>query len=146
MSVMSGYARRQATTVCLLAILEENLGSCRIAKGYSGPEVADVHDPEADLDMARKFRTIEWLKSELVAGVGSVFRAILKNSEDAILEALAGLVITIAILGRRMGIPFSRLDAKIESKVRANIQQQHEVERWYGDFSALLHHIQAGKR
>lgn len=95
-----------------------------------------------ELDIARNVRTIEWLKAELVGGVSSLFKALLKNSEEAILDALAKVVIACYLLGKRLGIGFSRLDMKIESNVTANIAKAHEIEQWYGDFSALRRYLE----
>ncbi|MDI6871490.1 MAG: MazG-like family protein [Bacillota bacterium] len=95
-----------------------------------------------ELDIARNVRTIEWLKAELVGGVSALFKALLKNSEDAILDALANVVVACYLLGKRLGIPFSRLDVKIENKVSANITKSHEIEQWYGDFSSFRRYLE----
>jgi hypothetical protein len=95
-----------------------------------------------ELDIARNVRTIEWLKAEMVGGVSALFKALMKNSEEAILEALATVVIAAYLLGKRLGIPFSRLDVKIEAKVSANIAKHHEIEQWYGDFSGFRRYLE----
>lgn len=100
-----------------------------------------MREQVSDADAARGARTIEWLKAELVSGSAAVFRAMVKNSEDAVIEALANIVVAAYILGRRLGIPFSRLEMKVESKVKANIEENHAIEQWYGDFTALLRHL-----
>jgi len=94
-----------------------------------------------NLAVAKNIRVIEWLKTELLSGVTNLFRAMTKNSEDALLEALSGIVTTTYVLARRLGISFSRLDSKIEIKLRAYIAEEHEMEKWYGDLSALLSHL-----
>lgn len=94
-----------------------------------------------EVDIARNFKTIEWLKAELIGGVSALFRAMMQNSEDAIVDTLVNIIITGYLLGRRLGISFERLDAKIESKVKANMDAEHEMEKWYGDFSAFYYHI-----
>lgn len=94
-----------------------------------------------ELDIARNVKTIEWLKAELVGGVSALFKALIKNSEEAILDALAKVVIACYLLGKRLGIPFSRLDLKLESNVSANITKAHEIEQWYGDFSSLRRYL-----
>lgn len=95
-----------------------------------------------ELDIARNVRTIEWLKAELVGGVSGLFKALLKNSEENILDALANVVVACYLLGKRIGVGFSRLDVKIESKVAANITKNHEIEQWYGDFTALKKYLE----
>ncbi len=95
-----------------------------------------------DLDIARNLRTVEWLKVELLGSLASLFKALTSSSEERILDALANIIVGSHILGKRLGIPFSRLGNKVENKIKANIEQEHEIEKWYGDFSALLHYLE----
>jgi len=96
----------------------------------------------ADVDVARDIRAIEWLKAEIVAGAGDLMRAMSRGRQDAILSALAGIVLGSYVLGRRVGIPFGRLDEKVRSQARKNARDGHKVEEWYGDLSAFLEHWQ----
>ncbi len=93
-------------------------------------------------DIARNVRTIEWLKAEMMSEVAGVFKALLKNSEEAIVDGLANIIIAAYLLGKRLGISFSRLDMKISTKVKANIDKAHEIEKWYGDFSSLSRYLE----
>lgn len=95
---------------------------------------------DQEISITRGYRTIEWLKTELVGGVSGLLRGMLKNSEEAILDNLANLVLSSYLLARRLGLGFTRLELKVESKIRQNIDEGHEVEKWYGDLSALLKH------
>lgn len=99
-----------------------------------------------EVDIARNIRVIEWLKTELLGTVSALFRAMLKGSEEVILEALAGIVIMTYVLARRLGINFARLDIKIEGKLRSTIREDHEVEQWYGDLTAMLKYVSDKKR
>lgn len=98
------------------------------------------------VDIARNIKVIEWLKNELIGTVSALFKAMLKNSEEAIEDALASMVVTIYVLARRLGINFSQLDVKVESKVRNGIKEKHEIEDWYGDLTALLKYLSDKKR
>ncbi len=97
-------------------------------------------------DIARNIKVIEWLKTELIGTVSALFKAMLKNSEEAIEDALASMVVTIYVLARRLGINFSQLDVRVESKVRNGIKEKHEIEDWYGDLTALLKYLSDQKR
>lgn len=109
-------------------------------------EVGRMPQNEGEIDIARNIRTIEWLKTELLAGISGLFRALLRGSEEAIIDGLAGLLITCYALSRRLGTSFGKLDARVEAKVRANIGEGHEIEKWYGDLSALLRYVEERKR
>lgn len=96
--------------------------------------------------IARNVRVVEWLKADLVASTAGVFRAMARGSEDKLVDALAGVVITCYVLARRLGIGFSLLDLRVEAKLRQNIEEGHEVERWYGDLSSYLNYFLADRK
>ncbi|MGI6603818.1 MAG: MazG-like family protein [bacterium] len=96
---------------------------------------------EKELDITKNVRAIEWLKSELLGSVTLLYRSILKGSEEHILDALAGAVLTVYLLGRRLGISFARLDTKVKSMVHQSIIEEHQLEKWYGDLSAFERHL-----
>ena len=96
--------------------------------------------------IAKNIKVIEWLKADLITSVSALFRSMLKSSEDHLLDALASLLVTCYVLGRRLGINFSRLDLRVEAKLRQGIDEDHELERWYGDLSALLNYLVDKKR
>ncbi|MFA5881459.1 MAG: MazG-like family protein [Eubacteriales bacterium] len=98
------------------------------------------------VDIARNIRVIEWLKTELLGTVSALFKAMMKNSDEAIEDALASMVITIYVLARRVGISFAQLDIRVESKLRNAIKDKHEVEDWYGDLTAFLRYRGDKKR
>lgn len=99
-----------------------------------------------DTGIAKNIRVIEWLKADLLASLSALFKAMLRGSEERILDALSGIVILCYVLGRRVGISYTRMDLKLESKLRQGIEEDHEMERWYGDLSALLSHLTERKR
>ena len=114
------------------------------AQAECGGVSLDVQPQE--IDVARNLKLIEWLKTELISTVSALFKAMLKTGEDSVLDALAQLIITCYLIGRRLGITFSRVDLKIENKLKANIERNHEIEKWYGDLSALSHYCRDNKK
>ncbi|MEG6584387.1 MazG-like family protein [Dendrosporobacter sp. 1207_IL3150] len=92
-------------------------------------------------EILRKMRLIEWLKAELVANVGQLYQAMAKNSEQAIKDGLANVIISCFILGRRLGINFADLDEAIITRLNQNIKRENDVEKWFGDFSEYQRHL-----
>jgi 3-hydroxyisobutyrate dehydrogenase-like beta-hydroxyacid dehydrogenase len=86
-------------------------------------------------------RLIEWLKAELITHVGQLYQAMAKNSEQAIKEGLAAVVISCFVLGRRLGINFADLDEAILTRLNQNIKRENDVEKWFGDFSEYQRHL-----
>ncbi|HHW91822.1 MAG TPA: hypothetical protein GX735_03895 [Firmicutes bacterium] len=102
--------------------------------------------PQGEFDLARNIRTIEWLKTQILEQTSFLFKAMLQGSEEKILEALAGIIITLCVLTRRLGLSFARLEKKILQQVKTNVEAEHEVEKWYGDLSAFLDYLAGMKR
>lgn len=98
-----------------------------------------------EMDIARQTKALEWLKAELVAGVGEFFRSLLPGN-GAAADALANILMLLLILARRLGIDLSQLDRKVDMRLRANLEQRHELELWFGDLSAILRYRTDAKR
>lgn len=101
---------------------------------------------ETELDITKNLRAIDWLKTELLGAVTLVFRAAIKGSEEIIADALAQVILIVYLLGRRLGIGFATLDNKLLGLVRHGIADEHELEKWYGDLSALDEYLRISKR
>lgn len=102
--------------------------------------------PGRETGVAKNIRVIEWLKADLLTSISVLFKAMVKGSEDLLMDALSSMVITCYLLGRRLGINYSQLDLKIEAKLKEGIDNKHEVEEWYGDLSGFLEYHLDKKR
>jgi len=99
-----------------------------------------------EAQIAKNLKVIEWLKADILAATTALYKAMVHGSEEVILDSLAGLVITAYLLGRRLGFGFSRLDLKVEAKLKQGVDTGHEMEQWYGDLSSLLRYRTERKR
>jgi ABC-type transporter Mla subunit MlaD len=106
-------------------------------------EVAAVNEPR--VDVGRSAKAVDWLKAELVAAVAETFRGFNRGKEEAALDGLAEVVLAAYLLARRAGASFTRLDMRLEALCRANVAQDHQLERWYGDMTALADHLEQRK-
>jgi hypothetical protein len=97
------------------------------------------------IEVGRNARAVEWLKAEAVAALGEALRAIAQGREDGVLDGLGQVVVASYLLARRLGLPYARLDLKIDALLEANVVQQHQLERWYGDMSSLQAHRRTGR-
>ncbi len=96
------------------------------------------------IDITINIKIIEWLKSELLSSVASLFDLLIKGikgSQEAIIDTLANIIMVTYVLGKRLGIDYSSLDMRIEEKIRLGILESHKVESWFGDLSGLKKHI-----
>ena len=99
-----------------------------------------------EAQITKNLKVIEWLKADILAATTALYKAMVHGSEEIILDSLAGLVITAYLLGRRLGFGFSRLDLKVEAKLKQGVDTGHEMEEWYGDLSSLLRYRTERKR
>lgn len=115
-----------------------------------GPPAMTKHRPERmravppfgqSQTLARHLKIMDWLKAELVGGVAALFKAVALSSQDAITDALASVVLTTYVLGRRLGVPFAQIETRVAMRARELALSGHEVERAYGDLSALEQHF-----
>ncbi|MBS3937826.1 MAG: MazG-like family protein [Peptococcaceae bacterium] len=96
-----------------------------------------------EFDIGRNVRMIEWLKTELVGGVAQIYRELPKGRDEAIVGALAKVVLYCYLLGRRLNVSFAKLEATVERKSRQYAEDGHELEEWHQDLSTLATHLEA---
>ncbi|ATW26230.1 MazG-like family protein [Candidatus Formimonas warabiya] len=105
-----------------------------------------MHSNTRDVDIAKNLKVIEWLKAELVSSVAALLRAMVKGSEGLILDCITGIIITTYVLGKRLGIPFSRIDLNVKARLQDSAMKEHEVEKWFGDITGLRHYVEENRR
>lgn len=99
----------------------------------------------ADFDIARNLKAIERLKADLIGSTASLLRGMYNNSEEEITEGLSDLLINTYLLARRLGIGHSRLDVKVEQRVRAMLNQRQDGDDLRGDLTSLHEYLQGNK-
>ncbi len=92
-------------------------------------------------DIVRVMRLIEELKSELVTTVGSLYKAMANHREAAIKTALASLIVTTYVLGKRLGINFTELDEAVKDSIKECGRKNAAIEERFGDFSKLERYL-----
>jgi len=97
-------------------------------------------DKGRELDITKNIKIVEWLKSELLTAIASLYQLLLKGargSQEASLDILANIILVTYLLAKRLGLSYSAVDMKIENKIRLGVAEDHEVEKWSGDLSSL---------
>lgn len=94
-----------------------------------------------DLDVAKRAKVIEWLKTEVVDHVSRLFKALWEGSTARVGDSLASLIMSSYILGRRLGVSFRDIDDLLLDKLKKHKQEGHQLEDWYQDISALEEHV-----
>ncbi|MBU5673696.1 MazG-like family protein [Paenibacillus brevis] len=96
---------------------------------------------QKEMDVAKRAKVIEWLKTEVVDHVSRLFKALWEGSTTRIMDSLASLMVSSYILGRRLGISYRDLDEAVLDKLRKHKQEGHQLEDWYQDISTLEEHM-----
>lgn len=95
-------------------------------------------------DITKNIKIIEWMKNEILMSVSDLFNLLFKGVkplDEALQDTLANIIMITYLLAKRMGISFKEIDYKIKEKIRIGIEEDHSIERWYGDLSNLKQHI-----
>lgn len=89
------------------------------------------------IDLTANQKVIEWLKADMVETVGALFKSIVKKGNDATVDALATLIITAYVLGRRLGISYQIIEMRIKHKIDISIEDGSEFEKDGEDLARL---------
>lgn len=103
---------------------------------------------QRDTDITRNIRIIEFLKSELLASVASLYKILLKGtkvSREALQDILANIILVTYILAKRLGLSYAVIDSKIMDKIKIGKLEEHETEKWYGDLTDLSEYMERRK-
>ncbi|MGB4351740.1 MAG: MazG-like family protein [Tissierellaceae bacterium] len=97
-----------------------------------------------DIDIVKNMKTIEWLKSEILNNTAYLHRIFVdteENSRENMEDTLSNIIMDAYLLASRLGISFNDLDSTLKENIRLNLIEEHKIEKWYGDLSHLLEHI-----
>ncbi len=94
-----------------------------------------------DMDVAKRLKVIEWLKTEVMDYTARLFKSLWEGSTTKVLDSLASLIVSSYILGRRVGISYKDLDNSILDKLHQFKKEGHQLEDWYQDISKLEEHL-----
>ncbi|MDR7869791.1 MAG: MazG-like family protein [Tissierellaceae bacterium] len=101
-----------------------------------------------DIDIVKNMKTVEWLKSELLTNIAYLNRMFVdpeENSKENMEDTLSNIIMESYVLAKRLGISFKELDLTLKENIRLNLIEEHKIEKWYGDLSNLLEHIEGRK-
>lgn len=97
-----------------------------------------------NIDVTKNIKMIEWLKSELLTTIASLYELLVKgvkDSQEALVDVLANIILVTYLLAKRLGVNFARIDMKIEDKIKLGLLEKHKIEEWYGDLSDLKQYL-----
>lgn len=95
-------------------------------------------------EVTRNVKIIEWMKTEMLMSIGDLFNLLFKGVrplDETLQDTLANIIMITYLLAKRLGINFKEIDYKVREKIKIGIDEDHSVERWYGDLSNLKKHM-----
>lgn len=96
--------------------------------------------PERFFDIAKNTKVLDELKSDLLSAVATLYRAIVKGTQDKIVESLGAIVILTYLIGRRLGVKFFQIDQAVKDQLQTS-QGEEDIEKWFNDISSLKEYI-----
>lgn len=104
---------------------------------------------DKEIDITRNIKVIEWLKGEVLTDIANLFKTLASGMReevhDSISDTISNIILICYLLGRRLGINYSSIDMKIESKIKLGLLDDHDVEKYYGDLSELSKHLDSSR-
>lgn len=104
---------------------------------------------QKDIDITRNIKIIEWLKSELLTDIASLYKVLANGVKEEIHEAitdiLSNIILISYLLGRRLGTSYKAIELKIQKKIRLGLLEGHDVEKHYSDLSELSKHMDSSR-
>ncbi len=102
-----------------------------------------------EIDIIRNMKTVEWLKSELLSNIAYLHKLFVNNednSKENIEDVISNIILESYVLGNRLGINYKDIDLVLKENIRLNLIKEHKIEKWYGDLSQLLEHIESREK
>ena len=104
---------------------------------------------DKEIDITRNIKIIEWLKSEMLTDVANLFRILVNGAKqevhDTVSDTLSNIILICYLLGRRLGVSYNAIEMKMENKIRLGLVENHDVEKYYGDISELVKHLNCSR-
>ncbi|MEW8973149.1 MAG: MazG-like family protein [Tissierellaceae bacterium] len=99
-----------------------------------------------EIDIIKNMKTVEWLKSELLSNIAYLYRLFVNNediSKENLEDTISNIILESYVLGKRIGLNYTDIDLTLKENIKLNLIKEHKIERWYGDLSQLLEHIES---
>ena len=97
-----------------------------------------------DIDIIKNMRTVEWLKAQLLNTVANLYSALAngeENTRENLEDSISNVILESLLLGKRLGLSYENIDKALKENIKMNLIEEHKIERWYGDLSSLLEHL-----
>lgn len=94
-----------------------------------------------DMDIMKNFKTIEWLKSEMLTSIANLYELLAKGEDDIkkdLEDLISNIVLLSYLLSKRLGLEYEDVNSALKNKIKLNLIEDHQIEKWYGDLSELL--------
>ena len=105
-------------------------------------------EEKKDIDIIKNVKIVEWLKSELLTAVASLFAILTKgvqNTKEDILDIISNIILVTYLLGKRLGLSYGSINLKIQNKIKLGLLEENKLEKWFGDLSDLQEFFNGNK-
>lgn len=100
-----------------------------------------------EIDIANNIKAVELLKIELLQNLTDLFGDIAAEADSETKERIAcdaaRLISLTYLLCSRLGVEFAEIDEQMKRLLAKGIQENHLLERRFGDLKRLLNELEA---
>ncbi len=94
-----------------------------------------------EINIAKNIRALEWLKAEMLDSLASLFKNLIKNGTEEIVDNIAQLIVCCFLLAKRLGLSFGQIEQQVYYKVNTLLKEGNQLEDWHGDISLFKEYL-----
>lgn len=97
------------------------------------------------IDVIKNIKKIENLKSEILVNVSNLFKTLVEDEKQDVLETavneLSNIIILCHLLGRNLGIEYNDIYGKIKKEVRLKLINKYSIDENHEDLLEFMSYI-----
>lgn len=97
-----------------------------------------------NIEITQRVNAIEGLKSQLLNDVAQLYSVMTDTKgvpKDQYLDLFVDIMILTYLLGGEMGISYEEIDRGVKCKLKENLIEGRDKEKWVSDLQELLRHF-----
>ena len=99
-----------------------------------------------EINIAKNIRALEWLKAEMLDSLAALYKSLIKNGAEGIVNNIARLIVCCFLLAKRLGLSFGQVEQQVYHKVNEMLMEGNPLEDWHGDITLFKEYLDMKNR
>jgi len=95
-----------------------------------------------EINIAKNIRALERLKAEMLESLAALFKSLIKNGTEGIVDNIARLIVCCFLLAKRLGFSFGQIEQQVYYKVKVMVNEGSPLEDWHSDITLLKEYLE----